>query len=163
MYPSTPTTRRAYAAALALAAALFSAPALAQTKISDAWVRATVAPGVATGLFGRLTSATGGRLVGGSSPLAGVVEIHEMTMDGNVMRMRALAAGLDLPAGQTVELKPGGLHVMLFGLQRALKVGEVVPLTLVVEGRDGQRESIAVEAAVRGPGAAGAHKPMQKH
>lgn len=148
---------------LAVALGAGTRPAQAQTQVSDAWVRATVAPGGATGLFARLQSAVGGRLVAAASPLAGAAEIHEMTMDGDVMRMRALAAGLALPPGQAVELRPGAVHIMLFDLQRALRVGESVPLTLTVERADGQRESVAVQAQVRGPGAADAARREHNH
>jgi copper(I)-binding protein len=80
-----------------------------------------------------------------------VVEIHEMAMDNNVMRMRAIP-GLDLPAGKAVELKPGGFHVMLMGLTQQVKEGETVPVTLVVEGKDGKRETVQVNAPVRALG-----------
>jgi len=123
--------------------------AQAQTKVEDAWVRGTVAQQKATGLFARITSPAGGRVVSVSSPLAGVAELHEMALEGNVMRMRALPNGLPLPAGQTVELKPGGLHVMLMDLKRPLADGEVVPVTLVVEGAGGKRETLEVKAPVR--------------
>jgi copper(I)-binding protein len=86
--------------------------------------------------------------VGASSPVAGVVEIHEMAMDGNVMKMRAIP-GLTLPAGQPVELKPGGFHVMLMDLKQALQPGQTVPITLVIEGAGGQRETVQVSASVR--------------
>ena len=98
----------------------------AQTVVKEPWVRGTVAQQTATGMFAQITSATGGRLVSVSSPLAGVVEIHEMSMDGNVMKMRAVPA-LELPAGKTVELKPGGYHVMLMDLKQPLKAGETRP------------------------------------
>jgi copper(I)-binding protein len=137
------------AAALALAA---SAP-FAQTQLKDPWVRATVAQQKATGLFVQITSASGGRLVEARSPVAGVVEIHEMVIDGNVMKMRAIP-GLDLPAGKPVELKPGGYHVMLMDLKRPLNEGDTVPVTLIVESRDGKRETIDVQAPVRALGAA---------
>jgi periplasmic copper chaperone A len=134
----------------ALAATLVTASwaAMAQTTVQDAWVRGTVAQQKATGMFARITSAQGGKLVGASSPVAGVVEVHEMAMDGNVMKMRAVPA-LDLPAGKAVELKPGGYHVMLLDLKQALKDGETVAVTLVVEGKDGKRESVEVKAPVR--------------
>ncbi len=138
--------------ALALAAQL----ACAQTTVKDAWVRGTVAQQKATGAFMQLTSAQGGKLVSATSPVAGVVEIHEMSMDGNVMKMRAIA-GVDLPAGRAVELKPGGYHVMLMDLKQQAKVGESVALTLVVEGKDGKRETIAVNAPVKALDT-GAHK-----
>ena len=134
------------AAAVVLAAA---APAVrAQTTVQDPWVRATVPQQKATGLFARITSAAGGRIVGASSPLAGVVEIHEMAMDGNVMKMRAVPA-LELPAGKPVELKPGGYHVMLMDLKQQLKAGDTVSVSLVVERAGGQRETVEVSAPVR--------------
>lgn len=131
------------------ALALASLPTMAQTTVKDPWVRGTVAQQKATGLFAQITSASGGRLLSASSPVAGVVEIHEMAMDGHVMKMRALSAGLDLPAGKLVELKPGGYHVMLLDLRQTLKAGDVVPVTLVVEGKDGKRESIELQAPVK--------------
>ena len=96
----------------------------------------------------QLTSAQGGKLISASSPVAGVVEIHEMAMDGNVMKMRAIP-GLDLPAVKSVELKPSGYHVMLMDLKQQLKEGYTVPLTLVVEGKDGKRETLEVKAPVK--------------
>ncbi len=122
--------------------------AQAQTTVKDAWVRGTVAQQQATGMFAQITSSSGGRLVSASSPVAGVVEIHEMKMDGDVMKMKAIP-GLDLPAGKTVELKPGGYHVMMMDLKRQLKAGETVALTLVIEGSDRKRETLEVQATVR--------------
>jgi len=129
---------------LALAAQI----ACAQTTARDAWVRGTVAQQQATGAFMQLTSAQGGKLVSVQSPVAGMAEVHEMAMEGNVMKMRAIP-GLDLPAGMTVELKPGGYHVMLMDLKKPLKEGDTVPLTLVVEGKDGKRQKIEVKAPVK--------------
>lgn len=134
---------------------LSAMPALAQTTAKNAWVRGTVAQQKSTAMFGQLTSMQGGKLVAASSPVAGVVEIHEMSMDGNVMKMRTMSA-LDLPAGKTVELTPSGIHVMLIDLKQALKEGDVVPLSLVVEGKDGKRETIDVRASVRALGKADA-------
>jgi copper(I)-binding protein len=139
--------------AFALLGAL-AAPVVAQTKVTNPWVRGTVAQQKATGAFMQIVSQQGGRLVQASSSVAGVVEIHEMTMENNVMKMRAIP-GLALPAGKAVELKPGGYHVMLMDLKRELKDGEQVPITLVVEGKDGKLESIQVTAPVK-PLAAGA-------
>ncbi len=129
-------------------ALLLAFGAQAQTTVKDAWVRGTVAGQKATGLFAQITSAGGGKLVSVASPLAGVVEIHEMAMDGNVMKMRAVPS-LELPAGKAVELKPGGYHVMLMDLKQDLKAGDAVPLTLVVEGAGGKRESIEIKAPVK--------------
>jgi copper(I)-binding protein len=134
-------------------------PAVAQVTVQEPWVRGTVAQQKGTGMFARITSAQPARLVSASSPAAGVVEIHEMTMDGNVMRMRAIP-GLELPAGKTVELKPGGLHLMLIDLKQPLEPGKTVPVTLVVES-GGKRENIEVKVPVRtlsGQTASGGHK-----
>jgi copper(I)-binding protein len=139
-------------------AALLAFAAQAQTSVKDPWVRGTVAQQKATGMFAQITSSTGGKLVSASSPVAGVVEIHEMTMDGNVMKMRAVA-GVELPAGKPVELKPGGYHVMLMDLKKELKPGEMVPVTLVVEGADKKRETIEVKATVKPLGGKDEHKP----
>jgi copper(I)-binding protein len=118
-------------------------------------VRGTVAEQKATGMFAKLTSANGGKLVGASSPAAGSVEVHEMKMEGDRMTMAAVPA-LDLPAGKAVELKPGGYHIMLLGLKQQLKAGDKLAVTLVVEGKDGKRQNVEVQAEVR---ALGAPKP----
>ena len=147
------TTARLISLSTLALTALLTLPAQAQTRVSDAWVRGTVAEQKATGAFMQLTSVAGGKLVSASSPAAGVVEIHEMKMDGNTMHMRAIP-GLDLPAGKAVELKPGGYHVMLLDLKAPLAAGSTVDLSLVVEGKDGKRETIVVKAPVRALGGA---------
>ena len=140
--------------------ALAASATCAQTTATEPWVRGTVAQQKASGLFVQLMSTQGGRLVSASSPLASSVEIHEMAMDGNVMTMRALPDGLLLPAGKPVTLKPGGLHLMLLGLKQALKAGDTVPVTLVIEGADKKRETLEIKAPVRALGAAA---PDHKH
>lgn len=140
-------------AAVLLAA--FSATAHAQVAVIEAWVRATVAQQPATGAFMRITAQQDARLVDVRSPIAKTVELHEMSMENNVMRMRPVA-GISLPAGQAVELKPGGFHVMLMGLAQPVSEGDTVPLTLVVETADRKRESIPVQLKARSlTGAAG--------
>jgi copper(I)-binding protein len=139
-----PLIRLLLLASLPLAAQL----ACAQTAVKDPWVRGTVAQQKASGAYMQLTSTQGGKLVSARSPVAGVVEIHEMAMDGGVMKMRAIP-GLDLPAGKSVELKPGGYHVMLMDLKQQLKEGDTVALTLVVEAKDGKRETLEVKAPVK--------------
>jgi copper(I)-binding protein len=132
----------------------------AQVQVKDAWARPAVQGQSATGAFMSLTSADGARLVGASSPVAGVVEIHEMAMEGNVMKMRAVP-GLDLPPGRSVDLKPGGYHVMLMDLKRPLKVGERVPVELRLETRDKRlvTQPVEVEVMARAPTAGtSAHK-----
>jgi periplasmic copper chaperone A len=134
--------------ALAALSSLSALPALAQVSVSEPWVRATVPQQKATGAFMQLKAEKGSRLVEARSPVAGVVEIHEMAMKDGIMSMRAIP-GLALPAGKAVELKPGGYHVMLMDLKQQVKEGETVPITLVVEGADKKRETIEVTAAVR--------------
>jgi len=133
----------------ALAALALALPAFAQVTVTDPWVRGTFAGQMATGAFMKLQSAKDAKLIEAASPVAGVVEIHEMAMENNVMRMRAVPS-LPLPAGRPVELKPGGYHVMLMDLKQQMKEGEVVPVTLVVETA-GKRETIEVKAPVRAP------------
>ena len=135
--------------AAAAAALLLALPAVAQVTVADPWIRGTVPGQMATGAFMRITSQRPGKLLEAASPVAGVVEIHEMAMEGNVMRMRAVPA-LELPAGRPVELRPGGYHVMLMDLSRPLKEGESVPVTLVVES-GGKRERIDLTIPVRAP------------
>ena len=144
---TTMTTKR-FPVAAALALLLAAAGAQAQTTVKDPWVRGTVAQQKATGMFAQITSASGGKVLSASSPVAGVVEIHEMVMEGSTMRMRAVPA-LELPAGQAVELKPGGYHVMLMDLKQQMKPGDIVSVTLVIEGKDGKRETLEVKAPVR--------------
>ena len=148
---------------LALSAlCLITQVATAQTTVKDAWVRGTVAQQRATGAFMQIQSATGGKLVGVSTAAAGVAEVHEMSMDGGVMKMRALPA-LDLPAGQPVDLKPGSFHVMLMDLKKPLATGDTVTLTLTIEGKDGKRENVEVKAPVKQLGAMGAMGGGDRH
>ena len=142
---------------VATLALLLAFGAQAQTTVKDPWVRGTVAGQKATGMFGQIVSTSGGKLVSASSPVAGVVEVHEMVMDGSVMKMRAVT-GLELPAGKAVELKPGGYHVMLLDLKQELKAGESVPVTLVIEGAGGKRESVEVKAPVKALADSSGHK-----
>lgn len=131
-----------------LAAVTLSTAAHAQVTVKDAWIRATVPQQKATGAFMQLSAAQDLQLVAVTTPLTPKAEIHEMTMQDQVMRMRQIPA-LALPSGKAVELKPGGYHVMLLDLPRQVKAGERVPLTLVVQGKDGQRQNVQVEAEVR--------------
>jgi hypothetical protein len=148
---------------ITLAALIFAAfPVMAQVTVKDPWVRATVSAQKATGAFMQITSAQDARLVEASSPVAGVVEVHEMTMEKDVMKMRAVKA-LDLPAGKTVELKPGGYHVMLMDLKQQMKEGDTVPVTLVVEGKDKKRSTIEVKAPVKPLTAASKPEAPHKH
>src|SRR5690242_1732707 len=135
---------------LALAAALVCATAaLAQTgqpEVTSAWARAT--PGKAENGAAYLTvrSPTADRLVSVSSPVAKKAELHTMSMSGNVMQMRPLA-GIDIPAGQPVTLKPGGEHIMLLGLDHPLQEGKSFPLTLNFEKGGSRTVSVPIEKA----------------
>ena len=148
-------------ALLALSASSVSVVSAADLDIKSPWVRGTVAGQKATGAFMELTSASGVAIVGASSPVANVTEIHEMKMDGGVMKMRAIPR-LDVAAGKPVSLAPGGYHVMLMDLKQQLKKGDVVPLTLQIENKDKKVETIEIKAEVREltatPAAAAQHK-----
>lgn len=142
---------------LALAAA-----AVAEVRVDEPWVRATVDGQQASGAFMTLTSTRAAKLVAVQSPVAGIAEIHEMSLENNVMRMRAIDA-LELPAGTPVVLRPGGYHLMLLDLKAPLQVGKNVPLQLTVENADGTRESIEVQAAVQPLTAGGHRNSSHKH
>jgi periplasmic copper chaperone A len=139
---------------LAVAACLVVAsPALAQTgqlEVSDAWARATPAKAENGVAYLTITTPTPDRLVSVSSPVAKKAELHTMEMAGMVMKMRPLA-GLDIPAGQSVTLKPGGEHIMLMGLNGPLREGQSFPLTLTFEKAGAREVTVPVEKA----GAAG--------
>ncbi len=146
---------------IAILLALSCAAAQAQNVlVKDAWVRATVPGQQATGAFMKISSKDGGKLVSASSTVAGVVQVHEMKLVDGVMKMRAVDA-LDLPAGKTVELKPGGYHVMLLDLKAPLEIGAVVPLNLVVKNAKGGETRIDMKVKVTN--AAPADAPAMDH
>jgi hypothetical protein len=123
--------------------------------VTDPWVRGTVTGQKATGAFMQLKSPADTTLVAAASPVAKIVEIHEMKMEGSMMRMNAVDR-LALPAGKAVDLKPGGYHVMLMDLVKPLKDGEIVPMQLTFEDKSGKRQTVEVKAAVRPLAASGA-------
>ena len=140
------TIKHLLAAALTTACAV---SAFAQTvTVTDAWARATVQGQKATGAFMKITAKDNPKLVGVSSPVAGVAEVHEMKMDKDVMKMAALPNGLDLPAGKAVELKPGGYHVMLMDLKAPLSKDSTIPLTLTVQDAKGVKSNIELKLLV---------------
>jgi len=130
--------------------------------VTQAWVGPTLPKMNAAGVYMKLTSTKDVSLVRADSPAAGIVEIHEMKMEGDTMRMRAIAA-LDLPAGKAVDLKPGGYHVMLMDLKQQVKPGDTVAVTLVIEGAGGKRESVEVKAPVRPLGGKDDHSGHHGH
>jgi hypothetical protein len=147
--------------AAALVAAFVVGGAQAQVEVKDAWARPTVPGQNASGAFMTITAKDGARLVGVASAVAGIAEVHEMAMEGNVMRMRAVSS-LDIPAGRPVELKPGGYHVMLLDLKRPLAPGQRITLDLRFELNDERliTQPVVVEVAAGQPkpAAADSHK-----
>ncbi|MGQ0582188.1 MAG: copper chaperone PCu(A)C [Reyranella sp.] len=135
-------TRRLIPLVLAAATlAVLSVPASAQDykvgalEITRPWTRATPATAQSGGGFLTVTNkgTTPDRLVAARSTVSAKVEVHEMRMDGNVMRMRELEKGLEIPAGATVMLKPGSYHIMFMGLKAPFAKDAKVPVTLVFE------------------------------
>lgn len=134
----------------------------AEVTVKDAWVRTTVPGQKGTGAFMSITAKTDLRLVGASSAAAGVTEVHEMKMNGDVMQMRAIS-GLDLPAGKTVALQPGGFHVMLLDLKTALPKNVTVPLTLLFKDAKGVESKVELTVPVSTTAPGGAATPMNQH
>ncbi|MBS4080912.1 MULTISPECIES: copper chaperone PCu(A)C [Pseudomonas] len=145
MHPVLNNIKRA-AIALSLMGLAFQASA--QTKVDDAWVRATVPTQTASGAFMTVTADSDSKLLSVATPIAKDVQIHEMTMKNDVMSMGPVKF-VELPAGKAVKLDPNGYHVMLMGLSAQLKEGETVPLTLTVENAKGEKETLEVKAPVR--------------
>jgi len=143
-------------AALGLCAAF---TAHAQVEVSDAWVRATGQGQKATGVFMNLTAQKATRLVGVKADLTGSAEVHEMKMEKDVMKMQAVKA-LDLPAGQTVALKPGSYHVMLMDLKAPVAEDSQVVLTLLFEDAAGVKTQKEVKAVAKKMGMGGKDKPQ---
>jgi copper(I)-binding protein len=149
--------------ALAALVAILALPAFAldyklgAIEIGHPWSRATPPTAESGGgyLVLKNTGTTPDRLIAVKSPAADRVEIHEMKMDGNIMRMREVEKGIEIPPGATVELKPGGFHVMFMGLKAPFAKEAKVPLTLVFE----KAGSIDVDLMVQ---AMGAQAPMHK-
>ena len=128
-----------------------------EVTIKEPWVRGTVRGQKATGAFMQLTATESASLVAVDSPVAGSVQIHEIKMENDVMKMRAISK-LDLPAGKAVELKPGGYHMMLTDLKQTLNKGEAVPIRLRFEAKDKTFKTIEIKAQVRELGAGPQHQ-----
>jgi copper(I)-binding protein len=133
-----------------LAVCFFATSVFAEVRVDDAWTRATP-PGAKVGAgYMKITSATGDRLIGASSPAAARVEMHVTEKKGDVMRMREVKA-YDIPARGSFELAPSGAHLMLVDLKAPLKEGAKVPMTLRFE----KAGEMKVELQVRALGASG--------
>lgn len=149
------------AAALALSCGTTLAQAL---KVEQAWARPTVQGQTAGGGFLRIVGGAGAdRLVSARADIAARVELHTMTMDGDVMRMREIDA-IEVPAGRTVELKPGGLHLMFMDLKTPLAAGTRFPLTLRFEKAGEVRVEVPVQRMPPAGASAGAgHHGSHRH
>ena len=138
-------------------------PDAAHVKVENAWARASVPGQQASGAFMRLTAEEPLKLVGVETSAAGVAEVHEMKMEGDVMRMRAIES-LDLPKGVAVDLKPGGYHLMLQQLKAPLVKDSQVSVTLIFKDAKGEQSRLNLQLPVRmaAPGAAAAkgHEAM---
>jgi periplasmic copper chaperone A len=134
----------AFAASLVVASAVLAQPA--QLEVSGAWARATPGSAPNGAAYVTIQSPTADRLVSASTPAAKKAELHTMSMQGMVMKMRPLA-GLDIPAGAPVTLKPGGEHIMLLGLSHPLREGQSFPLTLDFEKAGSRTVTVTVEKA----------------
>lgn len=161
--------KRIFSAAAMAAALLFAAPAGAQApatvtagtlELSGAFTRATLPNAPVGGGYVTITN-TGGeadRLVAAASPVAGDVQIHEMKMEGDIMKMAELPDGIEIPAGETLVLTPGGFHLMFMQLNTALVEGTTIPVTLTFEKAGVVEILLSVEGiAARAP-AEGGHE-----
>jgi len=131
-------------------------PGVAPVDVRDAWVRQAVPGQSGTGAFMKLTAPSGARLTGVSTPVAGIAEVHEMKMDGDIMRMRPVPGGLALPPRQTVELAAGGYHIMLMDLKQPIVKGSTIPLSLQFEDAQGRKSALELKVPVGAPDGAAA-------
>lgn len=143
---------------------MWAHPDAAHVQADHAWARASVQGQQATGAFVQLTAKEPLRLVGMETPAAAAGEIHEMQMDGDVMRMRQIDS-LELPQGQMVALKPGSYHLMFQQLKAPLQEGSEVPVTLVFEDAKGATSRLHLQVPVRrmAPAAGAAGQAMPAH
>jgi copper(I)-binding protein len=165
--------RHLSALAAALLLSLSASVAMAESAkvdIKEAWARATPGGAQTGAAYVTVQSPAGDRLTGASAPVAQKAELHSMTMDNGVMKMREVD-GIDLPAGQAVTLKPNGYHIMLTGLSHPLKEGETFPLTLTFAKAGSENVTVTVQkVGSMGPGGQsggmnmpGMSMPMQHH
>mgnify|MGYP000851720779 CR=1 FL=1 len=137
-----------YIKALTFALTVCSLTAHAKTSVSEPWARATVAGQVMGGAFVNLTSDQPAQLVGVSSPVAVETQLHGMSMQGEGMQMKQVPS-IDLPANQTVSLRPGSYHIMLMGLKKPLVAGSIVPIQLKVKTAKGNIEVLRIKVPVK--------------
>lgn len=147
---------------LALLTSLSTAVQAHDVTIANAWIRATAPGQQATGAFMNITAHQTMRLIGVNSNIAGVNQIHQMKVENDVMKMSAVPF-LALPAGQTVQLKPGGYHLMFMDLKQTVPQGTQVPLTLTFEKASGERSSLQINLPARLSPAKGGMRHGQHH
>lgn len=128
----------------------------AEVTVADAWVRVTLPGQKVSGAYMRIQSNVDAKLIGVSSPAVPRVEMHEMKMDGDIMRMREVKT-IELPKGRAVALEPGGYHIMLMNPPKPIAAGDLIPLRLTIES-GGKRQTVEVKAEARAP-----NQPMQHH
>ena len=153
--------RCSYFGAIALAWLLVVAAHAADlVQVREPWAKATVPGQKVGGVYMQMVARENLRLTGVKSAVAETAEVHQMKMENGLMRMRAVPS-LELPAGKTVTLEPGGYHIMLFDLRQSLVAGQKLKLELTVEDGSKRRHRVVVEAMVRDrdAGPAGAHDP----
>jgi len=143
----------------AVASLVAQAAWAANISVTDAWARATMPGQPVSGAYMQIQSDADARLLSVSSSVVPRVEVHEMSMDGGVMRMREVKS-IELPKGKTVSLEPGGFHIMLMNLKKPIAAGDIIPLTLVVES-DGKRQTVEVKAEARAMNGGGMQHHMQ--
>ena len=144
----------AFAAGFAVASAALAQPT--QLEVDNAWAGATPGNAENGAAYVTITSPTADRLVTASTPVAKKAELHTMSMQGMVMKMRPIS-GVDIPAGHPVSLKPAGEHIMLMGLSQPLREGQSFPLTLDFEKAGPRTVNVTVErVGAKGPGPAAA-------
>jgi len=154
------TAMKPMIAAMLLAAVALPAAA-ANVQVTDVWARATMPGQKVSAAYMTIQSDVDAKLVGVASAAVPRVELHEMKMDGEVMRMREVRT-LDLPKGKPVKLESGGYHIMLMNLGKPIAAGDAVPLTLTIEN-GGKQETVEVKADARGPGGEPAQHKHHHH
>ena len=157
------TVFKAALAALLLAGAAGAAHA-GDIALEHPWSRATPAgaPVAAGYVTLKNSSAAADKLVSATADVAGKVEVHEMAMDNGVMKMRQIP-GIEIPAGQTLALKPGSYHVMLMDLKQQVKDGDTVPITLEFVSLDNKKHTMEIKAPARPLNASAASADGHKH
>lgn len=143
---------------LSAVALMAAAAAPASVTVSNAWSRPAAQGGNGAGFLTVTGGAAADRLLSAASPVAGRVELHESMVMGGTAMMHPRPDGVAIPAGGKVEFKPGGLHLMLFGLKKPLKIGETVPVTLTFQKAGKVRVELTVRAGAGAPAAPPEHR-----